>query len=276
MQYSWPLIGHDRITQYFAKALSAGRVHHGYLFEGSAHVGKATFARLLAKTLLCESERETTRNVPCGRCRACIAFDHGVHPDFLPLSAGEEALISVEMVREWISSLITVPLLGSRKIGMIEEASWLSRGASNALLKTLEEPAKSVVLFLTSASPLLPTIASRCQRIRFRFAPPARTPAWVQKEEEISQMLAGEEGQRFLWVQERFGSKGLLEEKREECRSIIAVMQYRLRELLTQAVVPHEMVMMCRRTIAAPRYLQANVDPRLVMEYVVLNHEIYI
>src|SRR3989338_9550821 len=120
MQYNWPLIGHDNIKAYFTRAFSMGRIHHAYLFEGLEHVGKATFARMLASTILCESE--TVR--PCNVCRACRQILCGAHPDLLMLTKKEEedTTISIDAMREYIGVLQTRPLLASRRVGIMEEA----------------------------------------------------------------------------------------------------------------------------------------------------------
>lgn len=308
MQYNWPLIGHDNVKRYFEKSLGCGRVHHAYLFEGPAQVGKATFARMLAKTLLCEGDLASGRpearspSIPCGRCRACIAYTHGAHPDFLALDRGEEEHISIEKAREFIAALATRPLLGSLRIGMIEEAAKLTPEAASALLKTLEEPGASVVIFLVTDRPALPTIASRCQRIKFGFVgaremekhlgdlqhareiaafafgrpglammlkDPATLSDALASVREVSDILAKDERARLLWIIEEFGGRGNASGRRERCRQFIATVQQVLRGRLVQdfSVSPT-----LRRTLTAREYLEANVDPRLICEYILLNH----
>lgn len=168
MQFNWPLIGHEQIKKYFAKAFESGRIHHAYLFEGPEQVGKFTFAKMLAQTLLCKEEQDKVR--PCGNCRACVAYLNKAHPDYFELRPEIDAgSISIIAVRECITTLRTMPLLSKYKIGIIEEAALLTAEAANALLKTLEEPGAHVILFLITAKTVLPTIASRLQRIRFNF-----------------------------------------------------------------------------------------------------------
>ncbi|MDO8505244.1 MAG: hypothetical protein Q7S48_01525 [bacterium] len=286
-QYNWPLIGHQHIKDYFAKAFSAGRINHAYLFEGPEHVGKFTFAMMLAKTLLCETdhplpplltsprageeplvEKEGKQLVPCGICRSCIAFEKGVHPDFLALARQEDdTTISVEAMREYIGALQTKPLLGRRRIGIMEEAELMVAAGGNALLKTLEEPRGDAVLFLVSSRAVLPTIASRCQRIRFGFVadkdieekfakvdgcPPILgrfasgrpglavamkdsvvSKSYVERASELTRILAQDEGERLLWVSESFGGKAAASEKRLECASMIRMLQALLRESLS-------------------------------------------
>lgn len=299
MNYNWPLIGHDNIKSYFTHAFGSGRVHHAYLFEGPEHIGKTTFARMLANTLLCEGE--TT--IPCGSCRSCIAIAHGVHPDMAMLEKGEEDHVSIEQVREYILTLRTRPLLGIRRIGIIEDASTLTPEATNALLKTIEEPSAAVVLFLVTHTDVLPTIASRCQRIKFGFvadraiatilnatahrdeviAYAAGRPGlalqytdekvfqeYAGEFDELKNILAQDEQKQFLWIVDRFGSLGNAGERRELTRKLLITLQAVLRKDL--ATYPYR-VSYLKRTIHAGRYLNANVDPRSIWEYIFLNNQ---
>lgn len=244
---------------YFTKALAYGRVHHAYLFQGPEHVGKTTFARMLAQTLLCESDKV----IPCGKCRACEAYARAAHPDFLVVDRGEAEHLSIEKIREGIAALNTKPLLGSVRVAIIEEASRLTIEAGSALLKTLEEPGASVVLFLIAHADVLPTIASRCQRIQFGWIP-TREKVETQEAEEV---LAMDEAKKLLWVSARF-SRGSVSIRREECGLFLRAVQHALRERLAQE--PRHAVML-KKTLEAEAYLKANVDPRLVCEYVLLS-----
>ncbi len=289
MRYNWPLIGNPQVQDYFARAFSGGKVHHAYLFEGPEHVGKATFARMLARTLLCETnhptpllEKEGKRLVPCGACRGCTAFDHGTHPDVVTLTREEDAAsISIEATRDFIHSLATTALLGSVKIGMIEEAELLHGEAANVLLKTLEEPARGVVIFLISHTLLLATIASRCQRIRFGFAASGDIVKALEGDvhaEELSELASGrpgvaiamrddlearvvhekkaremleifsrDEGARMLWSAAQFGKGRVVAEKRLELHEYLDIAESVLRDALltgcgAQVRLAHEFV----------------------------------
>ena len=301
-QYNWPLIGHQPIKDYFAKTFNAGRINHAYLFEGPEHVGKMTFARLLSKTLLCEGER----TIPCVDCRACRAFDHGAHPDVGVLKRGEEPSIKIEPTRDFIATLAQTPLLGRWKIGMIEDAADFSRDAAHAPLKIIEEPPPRAVIFITAAAPVPSTISSRCQNIRFGlvsgkdiadFLGGRGIPASMAEEisklacgrpgqavqlcdeanykqrrqqlEELRRVVASDEKARMLWIAETFGGKANLQQKREDCGQAIHLMQYILRSNLSDKL---ENAYLLRRTISAGQYLKANIDPRLVMESILLNY----
>src|SRR3989344_2708091 len=303
MQYNWPLIGHTHIKRYFEKVLQSGNIHHAYLFEGPQHLGKSTFARLLIQTLLCE---EKDRQLPCGICRPCDAFKHTAHPDFFELKREEEAHISIEKTREFISTLQTRALLGSLKIGMIEEAELLTQEAANALLKTLEDAPRSVILFLIASEPLLPTISSRCQKITFHFVgshdmeqafqrerkqsellrlasgrpgvalrmkESAAQESYMGEMQEIRRLLKIDEGERLLWITEQFGSGNKISDRRVHAKEIFDMLEMTLRELLIvePTLKAEPVISMLKRTAQAKQFLKANVDPRLICEYLLLD-----
>ncbi len=138
-----------------------GEPGHAYVFSGPAGIGKMTFARELAKALLC------TRPGPdgaCGQCQSCRHFEHQVHPDFRLLQLEpKDKTIKVERIRHVVSADLPLrPQLGSRKVYLIE-ADYLNEQGQNALLKSLEEPPDYITFILTANGPerLLPTILSR-------------------------------------------------------------------------------------------------------------------
>jgi len=236
-------------------------LHHAYLFQGPEHVGKFTFAKILSKTILCEG----ATSIPCGFCRACTTFEHNAHPDFHLLDIGEDPHISVEKARELISVLSTRPLLGSLRIGMIEEAALLTTEAANSLLKTLEEPGIHVVLFLVTHGELLPTITSRCQRIRFgfvgsreiikhlgkhphsmeiaslaagrpglaiRLAERAQYEEYESRSAAALQVLSGDDGEKLIWAAENLGSISKMNERRDQARSLMEIFESVLRDAM--------------------------------------------
>ena len=144
------------------------------LLVGPAGVGKTTLATDLAAALLCTAEDAITR--PCGACRACRLVLGGVHPDVHrlgPEGPGRQVVIGgpgskVRGIRDLIGELALLPVEGGARIAIVESAHRMNEDAQAALLKTLEEPppATTIVLCADTEEPLLPTIRSRCARLR--------------------------------------------------------------------------------------------------------------
>jgi len=171
------LIGHDRVQQWFGSAIRAGRLGGSFLLVGLPGVGKRTVATLLAQTLLCDRSKPAEMN-PCGRCSSCVQVRADTHPDvvrvgkphdksFIPL----ELLIGrpeARMQEGFCRDIRLRPMMGSRKVAILEDADYLNEEGANCLLKTLEEPPAAAVILLlgTSEQKQLPTIRSRCQIIR--------------------------------------------------------------------------------------------------------------
>lgn len=167
---SWKtILGHDRLVRQFAHAWQTGRLGHAYLFAGPPGIGKQTFARELAHTLLCERLSATFK--ACGECAGCVPFAANSHPDYLYETKPEDKNeFPIPQVREVIDNFSLKSLRGGYKVCVLDDAETLSTGAANAFLKTLEEPPAKAVLILLSrvdSEQLLPTIRSRCQVVRF-------------------------------------------------------------------------------------------------------------
>lgn len=170
--------GHDEIAARFARAAARGRLAGAYLFIGEEGVGKATFARRLARVLTCESPGSGFSS--CGRCSSCIQAAADSHPDIDVVAKPEErATIPLEAfigspehrMREGLCWRILLrPVVGRRKVAIILDADAISEEGANCLLKTLEEPPDAAVMILvgTALERQLPTIRSRCQVVRFR------------------------------------------------------------------------------------------------------------
>jgi DNA polymerase-3 subunit delta' len=156
------------------RAMIQGRAPHAVLLVGPSGVGKSTLARDLAAGLLCGAADPGGR--PCGACRACRLVAAGHHPDVHvlgPEGPGRQVVIGgpgskVRGVRDLIGELALLPVEGGARIAIVEGASRLNEDAQAALLKTLEEPPSGVTLILCADAeePLLPTIRSRCARLR--------------------------------------------------------------------------------------------------------------
>ena len=171
-------IGHQQSIAFLQSAVTHERLAHAYLFHGEDAVGKRLTAVRLAQALNCERPPETQGLDSCGSCRSCRQIEARTHPDFFIIEPDPEQAtrqIKIEQVREIEHQIMYRPLIGERKICLIDDADRMTIGAANALLKTLEEPpAHSLFLVISSRPAALPaTIRSRCQALR--FTTPART-----------------------------------------------------------------------------------------------------
>ncbi len=171
-------IGHQQSIAFLQSAVTHERLAHAYLFHGEEAIGKRLTAIRLAQALNCERPPETNALDSCGACRSCQQIEARTHPDFFVIEPDQEQAtqqIKIEQVREIEHQIMYRPLIGERKICLIDNADRMTIGAANALLKTLEEPpAHSLFLVISSRPAALPaTIRSRCQALR--FTTPART-----------------------------------------------------------------------------------------------------
>jgi DNA polymerase-3 subunit delta' len=167
------IVGHDRAIRGLRAAVATGRPAHAYLVTGPVGVGKATLARAFTASLLCDAPRDGDA---CGTCAQCTRVEAGTHPDVRYLEReAERRDIRTEQARELTRWLTLRPLMASRKVAVVLDAECLNEHGQNALLKTLEEPPGASVLLLLAAhaSLLLPTVRSRCQRVRLDPLPAA-------------------------------------------------------------------------------------------------------
>src|SRR3954469_6481617 len=158
------VVGQEMVAQALRNAIKSGRVAHAYLFTGARGVGKTSMARILAKCLTCEKGPTLT---PCDQCEICKGIASGEDVDVLEIDGASNN--SVENVRDMRSNVQYRPQRARFKIYIIDEVPMLSKGAFNALLKTLEEPPPHVkfIFATTEASKIPVTILSRCQRFDF-------------------------------------------------------------------------------------------------------------
>ena len=167
---SWHSIrGHDRVVAELRQSLQQGRFPHALLFVGPEGVGKRTFAKKLAKSLLCEA-RSAADLDPCEVCSGCVQVEAGTHPDFIEFARPEDKHeLPIRVIRDLCNQFALKPARGLRKVAILDDADDLNDEAANAFLKTLEEPPPGAVLILigTSADVQLQTIVSRCQVVRF-------------------------------------------------------------------------------------------------------------
>lgn len=175
------ILGHARVLDRLRGALSRGDLHHALLFEGPSGVGKRAVAEWLVALANC---RSPVTGEPCGACPPCRQLAAGTFPDAIRLEPDPEkatATIAVEDVREVIRVAGYHRYGGARRFVIVDPAEAMAPAAANALLKTLEEPPDGTgfILVATSVAGLLPTIRSRCQRVRFGPVAEADLAAWL-------------------------------------------------------------------------------------------------
>ena len=158
------IVGHEQTLAFLERTVTQGRPAHGYLFTGREGIGK----RLVAKQFACMLNCLRPGDDPDGSCSACRRIEAEQHPDFL-MEKPDRGMIRIERVRNIRSFFQYAPVEGSFRVCVIDGAHTMNRSAQNGLLKTLEEPPPGRVLILLSSKPslLLPTVRSRCRRIRF-------------------------------------------------------------------------------------------------------------
>jgi DNA polymerase-3 subunit delta' len=290
------LAGHAAHASRFDTLFRRGRIAGAYLFIGPDQSRPDTFAAWLAKAVLCLEP--TAPFGPCDRCRSCVQFDAGSHPDLdlvrkpedrgtIPLDAfiGD----AEHRMRAGLCWRIRfAPALSRRKVAVILDADALSDEASNALLKTLEEPpdASAIILVGRTIERQLPTIRSRCQAVRFRPLDPAELPPKpVDAESEAFRRdLAGSLADRTLagprlardvtaWV-EAAGKEPAARRERLKQVMEVAIDAYRgqLRRSIeavqasVQASVQDETLVRLAATLEAIELVDANMNVAMLID----------
>ncbi len=157
-------LGQEHVTRTLLNALANDRISHAYLFCGPRGTGKTTTARMLAKAVNCLT---SGRGEPCNECAMCRDITEGRCLDVIEVDAASNR--GIDEMRDLREKVNYQPNQARRKVYIIDEVHMLTKEASNALLKTLEEPPPHVIFVLATTEPhkLLPTILSRCQRFDF-------------------------------------------------------------------------------------------------------------
>ncbi len=167
------VIGQDLSVRVLKNSLYKGHFFPVYLFSGQRGCGKTSTARIFASALNCEQlekfQTSPQKNVvPCLTCASCVAMRTNQHPDFFEIDAASHT--GVDNIRQIIDASSLMPLMGRKKIYLIDEAHMLSKAAFNAFLKILEEPPPSVVFILatTDTEKIIDTVKSRCFQLFFK------------------------------------------------------------------------------------------------------------
>jgi len=159
------IIGQTQVTQTLLNALRSGRISHAYLFCGPWGTGKTSTGRILAKAVNCLNNGQ---GEPCNACALCQAITGGIALDVIEVDAASNR--GIDEIRDLREKVNYASNQARYKVYIIDEVHMLTKEASNALLKTLEEPPPHIIFILatTEAHKVLPTILSRCQRFDFR------------------------------------------------------------------------------------------------------------
>jgi len=161
------LIGQEVIALTLKQALITNKIAPAYLFCGPRGTGKTSSARIFAKSLNCQKHIKPNQ-LPCNKCELCKNINIGIALDIIEIDAASNT--GVENIREIIERANFAPTQARWKVYVIDECHMLSTAASNALLKTIEEPPEKVVFILATTNPerVLKTIQSRCQKFNFK------------------------------------------------------------------------------------------------------------
>jgi len=159
------LVGQEHVTETLANAIRNNRVAHAYIFSGARGVGKTTAARILAKALNCVNGPTPD---PCGECDSCKEIASGTSLDVIEIDAASNR--GIDQIRELRDMVRYAPAASRSKVVILDETHMLTDEASNALLKTLEEPPDRVIFVMATTQPedLVDTIRSRSQHFHFR------------------------------------------------------------------------------------------------------------
>jgi DNA polymerase-3 subunit gamma/tau len=162
------LVGQEHVVRALSHALDSGRLHHAYLFTGTRGVGKTTIARILAKSLNCETG---VSSKPCGVCSSCVEIDGGRFVDLIEVDAATNT--KVDQMRDLLDNAVYSPTRGRYKVFVIDEVHMLSNSAFNAMLKTLEEPPEHIKFILATTDPqkIPVTVLSRCLQFNLKQMP---------------------------------------------------------------------------------------------------------
>ncbi len=229
----WQIIGQDRTVDLLKRSFSEGRLSHAYLFVGPKHVGKMTLSINLAQALNCLSEDK-----PCCECSPCRRIASGNHPDVQLIQLAQNSeneqvparkSISVSQIRDLQYNVNLKPYEGGYRVIIIDGAEYMSDGAANSLLKTLEEPPPTTVFLLLAVDEgsLLSTIRSRCQKLELPPLPSHIVKGALMERCGIdpsqADLLARTCQGSIGWAISAIDDDGILEERSHQLDNLIAL-----------------------------------------------------
>ena len=162
------IIGQEQLKEHLQGAIERNKVSHAYIINGERNSGKEFIAKVFAMALECTDRKD---GEPCQVCHSCKQALSGNHPDIIFVSHEKPNVIGVDDIRTQINGDVAIkPYSSPKKIYIMNEGEKMTVQAQNALLKTIEEPPKYVVILLLTenAELLLPTINSRCVMLKLR------------------------------------------------------------------------------------------------------------
>ncbi|MBN1106072.1 MAG: DNA polymerase III subunit delta' [Deltaproteobacteria bacterium] len=182
------ILGQDWAVRFLKQVILMEKIPHGYLFVGIPGVGKTTTAVALTQAINC---LEPVSGEGCGRCRACKWLRSGNIGDLVIIHP-EGQSIKIEKIRDLERVLGYKPQYGRYRVTVVRQAELMTEEASNAFLKTLEEPPPGNILILNASDPskLLPTIVSRCQKVNFRPIPVGLIKEWLAERKGVDEEKA--------------------------------------------------------------------------------------
>ena len=186
------IAGHRRLIELTARAAARGSLPPSLIFAGPDGVGKRRAAVALAQLLNCAAPVAEPWPDACGTCASCRRMARGVHADLVVVEPGDNGSIKVDQARDVVERCAYRPFEGRVRVVIIDGADAMEASAQNALLKTLEEPPAASMFVLVTSRPdlLLPTVRSRCQRLRFDRLAPAEIASVLEREHGVSEVEA--------------------------------------------------------------------------------------
>jgi DNA polymerase III subunit delta' len=228
---SWDLIGQTWAEEMLRQHIAADSLRHAYLFSGPRGVGRRTLALHFAQAINCPTPLENGQ--PCGTCRICRQIADMQQADLNILQAEEEGgTLKVDEVRDLQHMLSLAPYESAYRIALLLRFEEANASAQNALLKTLEEPNRRVILLVTADDPenLLPTIVSRCELMRLRPLPLDDLAAVLREkrdlEEDRARLIAHIAGGRPGYALRLIDDNSLLDTREESLQSCLKIMNY--------------------------------------------------